>query len=629
MAFLNQFATYFTTQEQQTELYQMWSSIGVNMEKTILEEQNRVNTEFTDINNFSEDTLRSWLAFFLQKIPYRTTSTTQVTVSLNGNYAKTEIPKFDTLSTDSGIIYTLMEDIVISPGDEMTVTAVQGNRIVETGTYNSIIKVQATNPDLSYLTVSVDGQEIPEVSYQTSYDNLSFLGSWKPQSMEDKEWGGTPFLQNEFGKKGNAYWVIGDGITKFSEDSTSIEFRNGDIVVYDGEKWQRSAKSNQLNPVQFANSYAVPSNGYFAYYYNDYLYIKIFAGSEIPMPNGRPYEISYIQSDGIQGQTKKNTLSFVSAYEDMNENTVKLNVSNTESTVAINEPSVGKLGLYLKQRLYSTINVSSIPEYTAWFNAQPEVGDCMVLSDWERYVRTGKTHLDVTGIVNVYLVDPNGKELTSEVKERLLDRIENYKDLAVLTISTFTQVKQYLAFEYTTSTSENAFEQFVKTKASQYYNLDYLHSKNASLFDNLDLAAIVQDIQNTSPYASTGLILKGYHYWAEDFTSAVKVKIINSYSNEKPGMGWYILKTNLGTEYRFEEIESAGTENSCLIYDPDYPAENIGSHTGQIVSIDLRRYEFDTAVLECYWAMENEGILSIGAEDGLRQLHEISITKVK
>jgi hypothetical protein len=109
----------------------------------------------------------------------------------------------------------------------------------------------------------------------------------------------------------------------------------------------------------------------------------------------------------------------------------------------------------------------------------------------------------------------------------------------------------------------------------------------------------------------------------------VKVKIINSYSNEKPGMGWYLLKTNLGTEYRFEEIENAGTDNSCLIYDPNYPAENIGSHTGQLVSIDLRRYEFDTATLECYWAMENEGILSIGAEDGLRQLYEISVTKVK
>ena len=40
MAFLNQFSTYFTAQERETELYQLWSTIGANMEKSILEEKN-------------------------------------------------------------------------------------------------------------------------------------------------------------------------------------------------------------------------------------------------------------------------------------------------------------------------------------------------------------------------------------------------------------------------------------------------------------------------------------------------------------------------------------------------------------------------------------------------------------
>ena len=648
MAFLNQFATYFTAQEKETELYNLWSSIGVNMEKSILEEQNRINAEFTDINNFSEDTMRSWLSFFLQKIPYRTTATTQVSVSLadnsNNQYARTQINKYDELTTDNGVIYTLMEDITLIGDDERTVTAVQGTRITETGIYSSIIKVQANNPDLSYLTVKVNDVEIPEVTYETSYDQLSFLGSWKPQSTGDNEWGGTPFLQDAYGKKGQTYWVIADGITKFSQDGLTEEFRKGDIIAFDGTRWQRSAYTNEFNPIQFANTFAVPRGGYFAYYYDSYLYIKIFAGGGVNNPNGYKYEVSYIKSDGVQGEIKENTLEFVSTYEDINENKVKLNVSNTKSTVAINEPSTGKLGLYLKQRLYSSINVSSVPEYTAWFNAQPEVGDCLVLSDYEKWIRSGKENYFPTGIVEVYLVDPNGDPLTTETQDMLLERIEPYKDIAVLQIARFTPVEQYLRFEYTTATSLDAFEQFVKSKASQYYNLSYLQSKDSSLFENLDLAAIVQDIQETSPYNSTGLILKGYHYWEKELSNSERKITTSSYSNERPGTGWYTLtiyKNENGVEkeivYTFEEIESAGTTISCYIYNKDNGSEQVGSHVEQLVSLDFTEFfeahsteigDYDHALLQAYWGMENEGILSIGAENGLRKLHSIDVIKV-
>ncbi|MBR6403181.1 MAG: hypothetical protein IKS48_07335 [Eubacterium sp.] len=659
MAFLNQFATYFNAQEKETELYQLWSSIGVNMEKAILEEQNRINAEFTDINNFSEDTMRSWLAFFLQKIPYRTTATTQVSVSLDdGDYARTTINKYDELTTDDGVIYTLMEDIVLLEGDIRTVTAVQGTRITETGTYHSIIKFQANNPDLSYLTVKINGEEIPEVSYETSYDQLSFLGSWKPQKEIEHDYGGTPYLQDEYGIKGEAYWVIADGETKFSVEGLPIEFRRGDLVVYDGEKWQRSAYTNKLSPIQFADTFAVPRNGYFAYYYDGYLYIKVFAGTEINNPNGQPYEVSYIKSDGIQGEIEENQLHFVSSYEDLNENTVKLVVTNTKSSVAINEPSTGKLGLYLKQRLYSSINVSSVPEYTAWFNAQPEVGDCLVLSDYERWVRQGKTTMEVTGIVDIYLVDPNGNSLASDVKERLLERIEPYKDIAVLQISEFTPVEQHLAFEYSTTTSMESFEQFVKAKASQYYNLAYLQSKDSSLFENLDLAAIIQDIQQTSPYASTGLILKGYHYLRYHELVSYGMRISQeSYADERPGRGWctltYKTKKIIDGEEKevevtriLEEVEIAGSLVSCQIYDEYNTAVPVGSHVEKLVTLDFTNPQLYSsggvsdpnlagetvpmtdAVLEFYWGMENEGILSIGDEKGLRKLHSIDIKKV-
>lgn len=638
MGFLNQFSTYFDSQEKETELYALWSAIGVNMEKAFLEEQNKINAEFTDINNFSEDTMRSWLAFFLQCIPYRTSATTQVTVSIASEDSKiTRIPKYDQLVTESGIVYTLYENISLIKGDRRTVTAVQGKRITETGVYKSLIKVQANNPDLSYIEVKLNGVEVPPVSYETSYDQLLFMGGWKPQSEEDKEWGGTPFLQNQFGKKGQFYTVIADGNTKFDTEGIPTEFRMGDIVVYDGTKWNRSFKTNGLQPIQFTNSYAVPRNGYFAYYYNNYLYIKIFSGTEVDNPNGQNYEVNYIQSDGIQGQIEANTLSFVSNYEDVDENPVELEVSNIASTPAVNEPSTGKLGLYLKQRLYSSINVSSIPEYTAWFNAQPEVGDCMVLSDYEKYIRAGKPmFFSPTGIVDVYLVGTDGEALTEEVQEELLDRIEPFKDIAVLHITPFTEVYQYLRFEYTTSPNETAFEQFVKATATQYYNLNYLQSKNSSIFDNLDLASLIEDIQKNSPYTSTGLIVKGYHY--KEITVNSRSLSFESYSNERPGRGWYELTgfiTNpdnpddkTPVKYRFEEIESAGTTTSCRIYGEKNVSDPVGTHVNNIVQIDLSGYEFTEATLRCYWGMENEGILSIGADSAIRKLATVDVVKV-
>ena len=655
MSFANQFATYFTPEQRETELYQLWSTIGQNMEKTILEEQGKLNTEFTDINNFSEDTLRSWLAFFLMRIPYRTTATCQVKTSMPGNYQETTIPQYAELTTDDGIIYTQMEKVTLSKGDTRVVTAVQGIRVVENGTYNTIIKIQATNPDLTYLSVKINGNDIPEVSYETSYDQLLFRGAWKPELEEGHEYGGTPFLQNKYGKKGEFYSVIDSGKARFAEDGVPQEFVMGDLVVFDGQQWQKLTKNANLSPIQFANNYAVPRNGYFAYYYGGYLYIKIFSGSEISDPNGQAFEVSYIQSDGVQGELEEigrdednhslgKQLHYMSSYEDIDENTVELEVSNTPSTTAVNEPSVGKLGLYLKQRLYSSINVASVPEYTMWFKAQPEVGDCLVLSDYEKYVRAGKDYgkYTPTGIVDVYLVDPNGKTLMPEIKSELLDRLEPYKDVAVVVIKEFTKIEQYLRFEYTTSSNDDQFRQYVKSKASQYYNLSYLQSTNSSIFADLDLAAIIKDIQVNCPYDSTGLILKGYHY--SSVSCRTSKQQIQAYDGEKQGSGWYIFTVSEVDDpiyyddqtavrsIKFEEIESAESETTAYIYWNDNQGHSIlvGTHVNNTVDIEIpESIVFTNATLECFWGMKNEGLLSIGLGDGLRALHEIDVVKVK
>ena len=635
MSFLSQFSTYFTAQERETELYQLWSQIGVNMEKAFLEEMTAKNAEMSDINNFSEDTARSWLGFFLERVPYRTSATVQVTTSMDKDYKQVTIPKWSELTTDDGIKYTQLNDMILSKGDTRTSTAVQGVRVVERGIYSTLIKVQATNPDLSYLTVKLNDVEIPEVSYETSYDNLMFQGSWKPENEPGETWGGTPKLQNTYGEKGKFYTVIADGEAKFGEDGVRIEFKVGDLVVFDGVSWQRSAANNNLEPIQFAGTYAVPRNGWFAYYFNNYLYIKVFQGTMVDNPEGKTYEVAYISSDGVQGEVEANKLQYVDQFEDSDENVVALEVKNTKSTTAVNQPSVGKLGIYLKRRLYSSINVSSVPEYTAWFRAQPEVGDCMVLSDWERWIRNGKKTVTVSGIVNVYLVDPNGNDLLQETVDELLDRIGPYKDVGFLKVESFTPVENWLEFKYTSTDQKDPFEQYVKSTAGQYYVLSYLQSTNSSIFEALDLTEVLKTVLNECPYVSTGLTLKGYHYYEGKVQSVSKSISWSSYSNEKAGRGKYEFVLDDGTVYKMEEIEDAGVANSCGIYYWTSEASvKVGTHVGTLVGIDLGLNCFDwkgceSGTLKCWWGMENEGILSIGAENGIRRLKGVSVEKVE
>lgn len=631
--FLDQFASYFNAEQRQTELYKIWSAIGVNMEKAILEEQNKLNAEMADINVFGEDTMRSWLSFFLTRIPYRNSATSQVTVTMNSDTAQVTIPKYSQLKTKDGIIYTTLTDVILSSqGDTLDTTAVQGSRIIEQGTYSKMIKVQATNPDLSYLSVQLDGVEIPEVSFTSSWDYMSFLGSWTPDNLDEYSYGGTPHLVDGVGVKGQWYQVMKDGVAKFTVDGLPVEFREGDVVVYNGEVWGKLLEVNKFNPLQYNNNYAIPSNGFYAYYYNNFLYIKIFSGTEIANPEGKTYTVSYISSDGIQGEIEADTLEFISSYEDILNNPVDLIVSNTASTPATNEPSLGKLGLVLKQRLFANVSISSIPEYTMWFRAQPEIGDCIVESDWERYINSGSTLFVPTGMINVYACDYMGNDIAPSVKQKLLERIEPYKDVGMLQFDSFGEVRHILKYEYTTATSEELFMQFIIAQSNLFYDVSYLQSDRNSIFKDLDLAYVIQNILNTSPYESTGLRVKGYHFYKLALGSSTSATI-EAFDGEEVGEGEYRLVTNRVDErgkpivYRFVEYAQLGVDDYATIYDAEVTTRRVGERSRNTITLTFSAYQYESAELQCYWGMKDEGILTIGKQGAIRRLEDVIITR--
>lgn len=664
MGFLQQFSKYFSAQERESELYNLWSAIGVNMEKALLEEQSKINTEFTDISNFSEDTIRSWLAFFLMKIPYRTSAVCQMSVGLAKNkYKRVIIPQYSQLTTENGLVFTQMRELVLYGTDKQTITLVQGSRVVERGVYNTLIKIQAKNPDLSYLTVKIGSGEkqveIPEVSYQSSFDSFSHMGSWSPKNptvldvdgrvIELYSFGGTPQLRDGFGTKGYMYEVISDGLCKFSEDGEPVEVKQGDLLIYDGSQWVRNAYTNKLRPIQLSNSYGIPSNGYFAYYYDNYLYIKIFSGTEVDNPEGEEYEISYIQSDGVQGTiTKDDELTYINSFKDEDENDVEIEYApHGDSTNGVNQPTRGKLSLMLKQCLYSSTTISSVPEYTNWFRAQPEVGDALVLSDFEKYLKKSSNGssdfssdvYEYTGRVDVYLIGTDGKTaLSSATIDELFKRIEPYKDIAFLYVNDFKVIKNHIEVEYVSSTTRaDEFERYVKDCIAKFYNVDEIKLIGESLFTDLDLTAVANAIYN-GEHSSTGLIVKGYHYYEHNIgKDDVSLPItLQTYADESVAYGFYDIVFNrdgLTETVRLVELETANKSIASIQNENPIDTYVYGNNNGvsQIVTLQSLNklapigWTDYSITVKCYWAMKNEGILSIGSEAGLRNLESVVV----
>ena len=623
--FLEQFSKYFTEEEKQTEMYALFSSIGVNMEKAIQEELTSKLYELTDINNFNEDTYRSWLAFFLMKIPYRISSECVINVEKKDDESKNIIIRSGDrlVSTISNKIWTVINNTLFThKGEYHPIKCVQGEYITEKGVYNSFIKVSATNPDLRYIKLYINGVEIPEVSYTTSYDNLSFIGSWDANNN-------IPYLTDNKGTKGQYYIVNNKGTQIFSQKYT---FDVGDVIVYDGSRWVKGFNNNSINPLQFSGTYVIPSNGFYAYYFNNELYIKVFAGTTVDNPNGKNFELSYIRSDGVQGTLLPNEkLKFINEYKDVDENIATFNVNyNGECTNGINQPSVGKLGLYLKQRLYTSINISSIPEYLMWFKAQDEIGDCKITSDFERWLEIKEIGgiYEPTGIVSIMAIDNNGEQLTDATKEKLLDRLEPYKDIAVLNFVENIKVKNLIKVQFT-EVIEDLIEDyilFVKNTVNEFYNIESLQSKNLSLFDDLDLSLVLDMIMNNEYFKASGLSIDGYHCIDKEVIEVLgnctgKTDTIDIPTYAQEGYDGFIELIRNGETITV--YETSNTNSVFGLFDLDNITVAIHSKDG--IKLYLDKCNCDE--IKIYLSMANKGILGVGLTNGYRVLDKTVVER--
>lgn len=603
MSFYNEFAKNFTEEGKRTELFNLWSAIGQNMEKAIIEEQNKINAEHSDINVFNENTLRSWLAFFLYNINYKESCTCLINIK-NNSGAAVSIPENSQLITSDGIKYVMLKSVTLSANSTVSVEVVQGEFVQSNETFSSLIKIKCENPNLRYMTVKVDGNEINRVSYLNSYDQFHYMGSWSPASNE---------VPSANPNKGDVYNLSKNATVTID----SVQYRYGDLICYDGSNWRKLDTS--INFALFSGDTTVPTNGYFAYYYDGNLYVKIFTGDDVSI--GSNVSISWIKSDSTEGQISSNAgFSFVNQLRDVQNRNANITITNETSSTVPPETNIETLRTYQKQALFVNNTISSVPEYQYWLSCQPEIADVRVLSDWEisKIIKTYRN----TQIVRFYALDNNGDKIyDNATAQSVMERMKKYSDIAYTIFSDFIICKHYFIIRYTSATNEQNASSDLINLISNEYDIHTI-SQHDSLFDNFDISKFMITIDNKlSSQNFTGLSITGYHYERSDVMSYTASNLrLTKFSNEKFGVG------NFYRFYKLSDQSVTPTDYIELYEDANGRIVMNGVTVGMSTQSEVTFYNLELAnasgestskffMIEAFWQPINQAILTNGIKN--------------
>lgn len=406
----------------------------------------------------------------------------------------------------------------------------------------------------------------------------------------------------------------------------------GYIKVYLGNR--------EVPAVGYLEGYAIPTNGYYVYFQDEVLYVKIFKGPDVADPEGQSYTISYRTSLGYQGQITTNQLkSYQTTLIDSNGMSVSYTISNQTSSQGANPPTKNDLAALLRSRFYASINVSSVPEYTAWFRAQPEVGDCLVLSDYENWLRTGGP-LVSTGFIDVFLMDKQGERLNDADYRILEQRLSLVKDVGVIRPNGFVRIPSYLKVQYKYTSNDIEFTQAAHNVINKFYAIDYVHSVGLSLFEDLDLSMVISELSKLNN--AFGISIQAYHILEEPIVGFMSNLTITSYEDEAPSGGFYEYWDEGNPDeaiepkilQRFVEVSNpAGLTTDIYLANEDLePIGNaIGTRSNAVgIANVLISYNFETpGHVKCFWPTKDSGVLSVGAYNGCRVLGRVTILPYK
>lgn len=653
--FLANFRSFFSEEERKSELYRILASIGVNTEKAILEELNAEIRRSTEASVFSENKLRSWLAFFLTPVRNVVSASgfgRAVVTSIEGSdLTFATVAAGSVISGSNGMQYQIQEDLTLNLGCSTPFTFIQGTESTYNTTYSEFIAIPVSGDvDLSDIKVFLNGSLV----------SLPLVPSF-PSFPED--------LSKLFPSLSVDMSSIMAGYAGYAGDASG-DFSLWNPLINNLKSLWDSVQAVSIRPV----------SGFFPFLFNNTLFIKIFPGgylgsdNYVPDPSGQPVSVRYRISNGAFGNLKKNQLeSFSSAITTSDGGTVAVDLFNEDTANGVNAPSHAELVNLFRRRCYASSHVSSIPEYTTWFLSQPEVGDCLVISDFERWRLSGKatsSGFDIKGFVEVYLVDSFGNPIVpreqaadpySDFIQGLENKLEGVRDLAFLKYEAPVVYWHFFVVQFRSVSSETEFIANASTVLSNLYSLSWVQSNGSSLFRDLDMDNITNAIRGD--FNISGLRVFPYHYYELSnsfFSASSKFVLFSHYFGEKAG-GWYEYwerdeNGDLGSYVRDSNdllsFDSAGVITNgflkgiphalykefvdpvgvCHIYryskrfiyndkgivsswawstlwsSPE--SSEVGSRKNGAITFDMKGLA--PGVLRCFWSIANEGSIPVG-----------------
>jgi hypothetical protein len=584
MPFYSDFLGGFTSIEQQSEIVQRVAGIGQNTEKALLEDLNVYINSSTEIINFPQQRLRSWLSFFLKSMRNVVSAEGEATITIPQNLdpdlgkvinkdikLPVMINSGDQLTAVSGKIFTVQDGVaVVAFNEPYRFKVIQGVASVFTGTYSQMITKDAKGVDLTSISITVNGSAI----------------------------------------------------------------QRADLI----------------------GSQIIPWDGFFAFVHKDILHIKIFKGPNTPDPEGGLYEVHYRLCDGASGNIT--TISGLNGFRhtildaDFPAHKVDYTLENTDMLNGLDAPTRPDLINALRSRFWVTNNVASVPEYTAWFKEQPEVGDARVVSDYERWRSSGKKAINVTGIVDVYLMDRDGYPLSDSTIDVLDTRLYGVRDIAILQYHSFEYVKHSFLITYTNTSNPSTFFEAAKQNIERLYDLHLLREASLSLFEELDMELVRTSISNIG-IDQQGIAVFPYHakqflFVDRDVASAeeypVGPEFRTTYYDGESFDGFYEWETTIESEGEYKRVmisfyeQASAAEDAALIYQRQIGIDSVRAQVGtrqggEVVihprnPITLATYSFMNGDrLRCYWPLKNKGLASVNVPNAARALMDVKVTQ--
>jgi hypothetical protein len=550
-----------------------------------------------------------------------------------------------------------------SVGDAKWVSVVQGKLVTVTGAYSEFISIPAVGVDLSDIKVELGSEEVLQVSADSAESHFGVCGVESGVPLKSVQ---IPGFIRSLGSIVKVKFTFGNSASGVQLDvsgtgAVPVYYRGEPVLssfivqggvydfIYDGENWNVSGQS--VGAVEVVNGTIKPYGGFYVFYYNGALYVKIFKGPHVIVSS--QYRVTFRVSDGVAGNLGvRQFKGYQDSFTFADGKPATLLVQNEDPIVGgVDEPLFYELVAELRRKFFVTTNVASVPEYRTWFLSQPEVFDCLVESDMIRSAASNQT--EVSGMVVVYLMraylDSSGKRqfeaIVPAVGSNLMRELDKVRDIAPIKFDLYESVYNYYVVQFQSSTDNGKFVEDAKALVSRFYSdVGFIRALNVSLFESFDVSVLSQALVGL--YSVTGLHIIPYHfreYEREVFYNTEYLSeevngtfwVITAYLGEEAGAGYYEFYGHReGADVNKPPVllqtfrELLTVDGSVDIYweDVDSRTYLVGMRSsGRRVLINQAYIPEGVSFVRCFWPIADRGIMPVGVMHGARMLWGVDV----